>query len=291
MKYLRLMRPANLVTSVADVLAGITIAGFVLLSVAAPESRTAILLLCLSTIGLYGGGVVFNDVFDASLDAVERPERPIPSGLVTVRQGALLGILLLAAGIAAAGFVNRLSLLLSIAIAAAALIYDKWGKHHSFLGPLNMGICRGLNLLLGMSILEQAGEQWMLAVIPVIYISTITMISRGEVHGGKRYLLYLAALLYLGVIAGILFYSWTKGTMAAAAVFLLCFAWMIFRPLQRAIREPAARNIGKAVKAGVISLIVMDASMATAAGAPYMALAIACLLPLSLWLARLFAVT
>ena len=28
--------------------------------------------LCLATIGLYGGGVVFNDVFDAGLDAVER---------------------------------------------------------------------------------------------------------------------------------------------------------------------------------------------------------------------------
>ena len=37
-------------------------------------------LLLLASAGLYLGGMVLNDVFDAQLDAVERPERPIPSG-------------------------------------------------------------------------------------------------------------------------------------------------------------------------------------------------------------------
>jgi 4-hydroxybenzoate polyprenyltransferase len=294
------MRPANLVTSVADVLAGITLAGLGLaggrpgnwLAGGGSGDWPAVVLLCVSTIGLYGGGVVFNDVFDAALDKAERPERPIPSGLVTTRQGVILGLLLLAVGILSAGWVNPLSLSLSIILAAAALIYDKWGKHHPFLGPLNMGICRGLNLLLGMSILQSLGEYSMLvAIVPVIYIATITMISRGEVHGGKKYLLYTAALLYLAVIACILGFSWANGMIALTAVFLLCFAWMIFRPLRRAIRDPAAGNIGKAVKAGVIGLILMDAAWAAASGSVYMALAIACLLPLSLWLARLFAVT
>ena len=41
--------------------------------------------LLLSSAGLYLGGMVLNDVFDARLDAVERPERPIPSGRVSIR--------------------------------------------------------------------------------------------------------------------------------------------------------------------------------------------------------------
>src|SRR5690606_37006300 len=96
--YFQLMRPANLVTAVADVLAGVTIAG----AVTMPDRSLSIALLCLSTIGLYGGGVVFNDVFDAELDKKERPERPIPSGRISVKQATLLGLALLGTGITAA---------------------------------------------------------------------------------------------------------------------------------------------------------------------------------------------
>lgn len=133
MACIRLMRPANIVTSVADVLAGITISGFFSRYETNANQELPVILLCISTIGLYGGGVVFNDVFDAALDAVERPERPIPSGLVTQKQASVLGILLLFVGIASALLAGPAPALISISISAAALIYDKWGKHHSIL--------------------------------------------------------------------------------------------------------------------------------------------------------------
>jgi 4-hydroxybenzoate polyprenyltransferase len=237
--YLRLTRPANLVTSVADVLAGAAIAGFLSVENTHSLQPWPVLLLCISTIGLYGGGVVFNDFFDARLDAVERPERPIPSGLISRREAGLLGSLLLIAGIAAAAAVHAQSALLALLIAASALVYDKWGKHHPFLGPLNMGLCRGLNLLLGVSIVLPAiAHTWYLALIPIIYIASITMISRGEVHGGSSRLLWVASGLYLLVIGGIGYFAWKKGTLLFAFIFLAPFAWMIFRPLFRAIQAP-----------------------------------------------------
>src|SRR5260221_4505615 len=77
------MRPANLVTSVADVLAGATLSGFFESPGPGPFHIVATtLLLSLSTIGLYGGGVIFYNVFDAAVDSVVRAERPIPSGLL-----------------------------------------------------------------------------------------------------------------------------------------------------------------------------------------------------------------
>jgi 4-hydroxybenzoate polyprenyltransferase len=66
---------------------------------------------------------------------------------------------------------------------------------------------------------------------------------------------------------------------------------MIFRPLFKAIQNPIGKNIGRAVKAGVISLILMDAAWAVTFSTVYTALLIACLLPLSIWLAKFFAVT
>ncbi len=292
MAFLRLMRPANIVTSIADVLAGIAIAGFFAEQEINSAKLLSVLLLCLATTGLYGGGVVFNDVFDAELDAIERPERPIPSGLVTKRQAAIFGLYLFFIGIISAFLVAPLPGLIAICIALAAVIYDKWGKHHPFLGPLNMGLCRGLNLLLGISIqISALLPHWGLAFIPVIYIASITMISRNEVHGGNRVLLYTASLLYMLVIAGIFYFAWINHTISLTVLFLLIFAWMIFRPLIAAMRRPSGINIGKSVKAGVIALIVMDASLAAAFGSVYPALIILFLLPFSIWLSRLFAVT
>lgn len=285
------MRPANIVTSVADVLAGIAISG-VLYNIFTGDYLFFAIALCFSTAFLYAGGIVFNDVFDADLDKVERPERTIPSGVVTVEEATLLGALLLSLGIILAFVCGIVPGLLAVSIAVCALVYNKWGKHRPLLGPLNMGICRGLNLLLGISILSSAvGDWYFLALVPVIYIYSITMISRGEVHGGNRSSLYLASVLYLIVIASILYFSVVRNTWQWAVLLLIPFAWMIFEPLIKAIKDPAGRNIGKAVKAGVISLIVMDAAWAAAFSSFYLAIIIVCLLPLSLFLGKLFAVT
>ena len=73
------MRPANIVTAISDILAGVAISGYI---GKGEWEAWPIILLVISTIGLYGGGVVMNDYFDADLDQVERPERPIPSGLI-----------------------------------------------------------------------------------------------------------------------------------------------------------------------------------------------------------------
>ncbi len=293
--YLRLMRPANIVTAVSDILAGVAIAVYGINETFENSGLLTVFLLILSTIGLYGGGVVFNDVFDAELDKVERPERPIPSGLISQKNAAILGIALLVVGILAAALVPNgffPSGVIALLIAAAALCYDKWGKHHPFLGPLNMGACRGLNLLLGMSIIPKVLSQyWMISFVPVLYIAAITMISRGEVHGGRKSILATAALFYIVVLSSILLLAYINGNLLYTLLFLLLFGIMIFSPLQKAMSNPVGPLIGKAVKAGVLALILMNASWAAAFGALYLAFAILLLLPLSLWLAKLFAVT
>lgn len=286
-----MMRPANVVTSVADVLAGAAISGIFSAAIF-QDHLQAIIMLCFSTACLYGGGIVFNDVFDADLDKIERPERAIPSGRVSLQQASVFGSILLLAGIISAGLVSMESASLAVGISLFALLYNKISKHHPFWGPLNMGLCRGLNLLLGMSILMEALPQWyFLAIVPIVYIFSITMISRGEVHGGGRKNLYIAAILYSIVTGFILYFSYLNNKLLLSAIILIPFLWMIFKPLIKAIQNPIGKNIGGAVKAGVISLILMDAAWAATFSTIYAALIIACLLPLSIWLAKIFAVT
>jgi 4-hydroxybenzoate polyprenyltransferase len=309
--YLQLMRPANIITAIADIMAGFAVAiqsGIALdveregldfsriaytYGIQASADYRDLCLLVLSTIGLYGGGVVFNDVFDAALDATERPERPIPSGRATLTGAISLGIVLLLIGIAAAFMVSAASGILAIIIALLALLYDKFGKHHAFFGPVNMGACRGGNLLLGVSATYGAVAQyWFIALIPIMYIAAITTISRGEVHGGNKRALYLAFGLYAVVISSILaLAALSKTNFWPVVPFLALFAFLIFPPLYRALQDRKPQNIGKAVKAGIIALIVMDAALAAGFAGWLYALFILALLPVSRFLARTFAVT
>ncbi len=289
--YLQLMRPANIVTAISDVLAGVSIA---LLFV--PEGATLawpmLAALIVATMGLYGGGVVFNDVFDARLDAEERPERPIPSGKVSLRAAAMLGLFLFAVGVGAAGAVGLLPAGLAASIVLMCLLYDKWAKHHPVAGPLTMGLCRGLNLALGMSYSLGALDQlWFLACVPVIYIAAVTTISRGEVHGGRRGPLYLSAMLYGVVVACIVAFGLHYQSSLLAVGMVLPFAAFVFPPLVKAIRTLAVGDVRKSVKHGVIGLIFMNAAWTAATGMWGLTFATLLLFPLSIWLGGRFAVT
>lgn len=283
--YLQLMRPANIVTAWADILAGFAVSGAV---IASPN----LAWLLLATTGLYGGGVVFNDVFDAKLDELERPERPIPSARVSRQEAGWLGSLLLVIGILAAARVSLLSMAIAIGVAVAALLYDAFSKHHVIGGPVNMGCCRGGNLLLGMSIVPSVlVERWWLALLPIVYIAAITAISQGEVRGGKRatgvfalfcLMIVFGSLLALGLLPN---YS-----VLIALPLLILLAIRVVPPFIAAARNPQPEVIQSAVKAGVLSLIVLNATMA-AGFASWYGLLVLGLLPLSLLLAKKLAVT
>lgn len=296
--YLQLMRPANIITAWADILLGFAASGSVMiLQVVTGSVILADLVplawLLLATTGLYGGGVVFNDVFDAELDAKERPERPIPSDRASRHSATTLGSLLFAVGIVAASQVSWLSAILATTVAFAALTYDAFTKHHAVLGPINMGACRGGNLLLGVSTVPaMVGERWFLAFIPIAYIAAITAISRGEVHGGKQSTGVLALLLIGAVMSGILALGLLRDYQVLAALpFIVLFAARVLPPFVKAVQEPSPDQIRGAVKAGVLSLIVLDATVAAGfASWPY-GLLVLSLLPISTALAKLFAVT
>lgn len=295
--YLQLTRPANVVTAIADIWAGFAISGawvyIITWSTGSNELLIILAWLSLSTIGLYAGGVAFNDVFDAGLDAIERPERPIPSGRVSKSGAAWMSFILLIIGVIAAAQVNLVSAGIATAVAALAVLYDYWGKHQNFLGPINMGLCRTGNLLLGVSVVpDLLFSFWPLGLIPLVYVAAITMISRGEVHGKNRNALYGGLSIYFVVIIVIGAIPFVHSTPVWEVLpFLALLSYMIFPPLIKAIRSQNPKLIGKSVKAAVISLIIVNASITAAFAGWKIGIIVLLLLPISLWLAKRFAVT
>jgi len=132
---LRLARVSNLPTVWSNVLAASVLAGGLELS------ALAWLLAAMSA--LYTGGMVLNDAFDREIDARERPERPIPSGRISLATVWSLGGVLLASGVAILASFGTGGAMGGAALAAAILIYDAWHKGNP-LSPLIMGTCRAL---------------------------------------------------------------------------------------------------------------------------------------------------
>jgi 4-hydroxybenzoate polyprenyltransferase len=281
--FLHLIRPANVVTALADVLAGYAVAGV--------GNRADLRWLLLATACLYAGGVVLNDVFDRDVDRRERPERPIPSGKVTVGAAATLGTVLLLAGIGAAARVNPTAAAVAALTAAAILLYDGWSKRFALIGPVNMGLCRALNLMLGIAVVPHALEQtWMLGALPLVYITAVTALSRGEVHGGRRGVAGFA-LISLTVVLSALFGLAGIARSWAGLVLAAVLGWQVLPPFAAVYQNPDAGRIRLAVRTGVLSLVLLDAAIgATYRGAWY-GLLILAFGTIARLLARVFAVT
>lgn len=287
-----------MLTAIADVMAGFAISGSVVSFFSdgpyALELHNTqdLFWLILSTVGLYGGGVVFNDVFDIDLDRIERPERPLPSNKVSMRGAIILGIGLFTIGLWAAYMASFQSASIALLIIILALLYDSASKYHSFFGPLNMGVVRGTNLLLGMSVIPFTVDMTLIALIPVLYIGTVTLISKGEVEGGNVRALTIASLFYFIIMIGILNIAFRSGeNLLAVLIFLIILIILVYPPLVKAIKDPKPLRVRLAVKAGVISIIALDAALAAAFAGWVYALLILLLLPISRFLSKSFAVT
>ena len=276
----------------ADILAGIALSGILHQDFKASVLWDALLLL-LATSCLYAGGIVFNDIFDLELDKKERPERPLPSGQISKEKAIGFGVTLFIIAEVAAVRVSTISAVLAIGIILCATTYDKYFKHTLVGGPLVMGLCRGLNLLLGISIVQgQVYELWWIAVLPVLFIAAITLTSQGEVHGNNRYSVMLALSLDFLVAGAIIYLSFLDYFQLLAVLpFLLIWLLMNLSAKGKAIADNTPGNVMKAVKMGVISLIPLDACYAAGSSYWWFGLITLLLLPLSLLLSRKFAVT
>jgi 4-hydroxybenzoate polyprenyltransferase len=280
--WMELVRLPNLPTAAADIMAGWAIAE-------SSEPRT-LFLLCASSVALYGGGIAMNDVADAAVDAVERPERPIPSGRIRRSHAALLASSMLLLGVVLAAQVSVASAMVALAIVAAVLSYDLLTKQF-VVAPLNMGMCRGLNLALGISAAPAAlGSKWTLCLIALVYITAVTFISRDEVWGGRRTAAQIGVAIVFGVASLLTGLALAHSAMAGI-VGGVAFAVAVLPSWWRAARSPEASKARSGVRAGVLGIVLVDAALAGIYGSAALAAMTGALYLLAVVLSRRFWVT
>ncbi|MGW2713257.1 SCO3242 family prenyltransferase [Streptomyces sp. NPDC001356] len=232
-----------------------------------------------SSVCLYWAGMALNDYADAPLDALERPERPIPRGELRRETALAVATGLTAAGLLlAGGFGRRPGLATAVPLAACVWAYDLLLKDTPA-GPAVMSASRGLDVLMG----GGAGASGPAAVV-ALHTYGVTTLSRHEVTGAapSAPLAALAcaagAVLAVGALAARTpRRSGRAAALASSARYLLGYG----RALTAAAADPSAPRIRQAVGAGIVGLLPLQAALTAAAGAPVRAAVVAAAGPLA----------
>jgi 4-hydroxybenzoate polyprenyltransferase len=278
--FAQLLRVPNVFTAFSDIALGTAVAASVMPN--APEALWGVgVLLALASGCLYLAGMVWNDVFDRLEDARARPFRPIPSGRVRVRTAVVLGVVAMLLGLLLAALAgmpqlgkqagwNHEPLFHAIGIVAAVLAYDG-GLKHTPVGPVAMGSCRFLNVLLGLSAIPDealdTGMRLHIAAVVGIYIVGVTWFARTEEGQSRRgQLVGSACVIALSLVLALVLASRLPPDTGSVLFpyLLVVFGFLIGRPIARAVAVPGSRQVQAAVKRCVLGLVVLDAVLATA---------------------------
>jgi 4-hydroxybenzoate polyprenyltransferase len=256
--YLRLGRVSNLPTVWTNAVAGALLAG------ARPGAGT-LLTLALALSAYYVGGMYLNDGFDRDIDARERPERPIPSGLVSARRVFTIGFGLLAFGLAGVAGVSArpAPILAGVALGATIVLYDAWHKANP-LSPVIMGLCRVLVYFTAALAVSGrlappvlAGAACLLA-----YLIGLTYVAK---HENKP--LVARTWPLLGLAAPVVYVAY--GGVGTSNLVLLAAAGLavwIFAAV-RLLRSKAPKRIPRAVSSLIAGIALVDAALLARSGA------------------------
>ena len=260
---MRLGRVSNLPTVWTNCLAGIILAG------AAPD---AILLGCLAaSISLfYVSGMFLNDAFDHHYDRDLRPERPIPSGAISLGEVYAVGFGLMAAGeglLAVAGIWNRgridLPVIVAGGVLGALIIYYNYRHKRDPLSPLVMASCRGMIYLIAGAVIGSALSPAVLAGASVLmaYLVGLTYVAKQENLREVRNLWPLAFLLVPFAYSARLLTGWDFG----ALLYVAFLVWVVYAV--SFVTRKTGRNIPRAVVSLIAGISLLDGVLiATVAG-------------------------
>lgn len=218
--FIRITRPLNSVVAGLSVILGIIMAesGYTGNNVSLLYTYPALIA---AVAFITAGGNVINDYFDREIDAVNRPDRPIPSGAVTPRAALVFSGILSLFGLLACAFTNLLCAVLAIINSLLLVSYAMKLK--------------GLPL---------AGN------IVVSYLTASIFLFGGAIYGihGLSATFYVALIVFLAILAREILKDAEdiEGDKAGGALTL---------PMQIGVRKTAAAAFILCAAAVVISLL------------------------------------
>ncbi len=138
--YLEIIRPGNAIMAVIAVLLIAIISGIFTFNV---------LLGCIVVFIITGAGNSINDYFDHKIDAINKPERPIPSGRLSLKKAGFYSLTLLTIGTILAFIIGLIPGIIALITSILMFYYAYSLKKKFLIGNLVISFLTGLTFVFG----------------------------------------------------------------------------------------------------------------------------------------------
>ncbi|MEC8555417.1 MAG: UbiA family prenyltransferase [Planctomycetota bacterium] len=266
---------------------------------------SAVVPTALASLAAYWAGMVLNDVVDLEEDRRHRSKRPLAAGRISpVIAGHVGTALLMICPILILGVTvfhtsqplwQGAAFAASVALSICVRAYNS-GLKPTLFGPLLMGSCRALNILMvGCTVLcvsEQAEMPqpllYFAAAIGVYILGVTVLAGKEELENSDSAALLLGLVLQvvgLGLIAFLTRWetrgiAWPASPNGAFPLLLGLISMTVMHRCLKAIIEPKSSRVQLAVKHSLLTLILIDASVVVMwAGPVYGCIVVALLIP------------
>ena len=259
---LKLTRFSVAIGAIADIWLVLLItkndSGYVATSVYSLPWWPAFIAAAVVAIGMCGFAASLNDTVDARHDATFHPNRPIPSGWISIAQAVVLMVCSLLLALLATSFLGTWPVQMGLLTAAAILFYNIVGKHVPAVGLVTVGLIYASHMLIANIELTFTLPVWMVMTHAMICATAVYLLE------DKRPRLSFRG--WMGVLFGWMFWSavlfsgplWRSGSLlpeglevvsllwplAAVAGFAVMMRWKISRAQTANIAAEKIRRYG-----------------------------------------------
>ena len=244
--YLALARISNSPTVVSNTLAGAALAGALW-----PDGR--VVAVAVAMVLFYTAGMYLNDLCDYTIDRLRQPQRPLPSGVVSRTEAAIVVVALFAIGSALLWSAGPATFRSGLVLIAVIVVYDLWHKTNP-LSPLLMAAARALvYITAGLAFAGALPNQLLLwAGLLFAYVVGLTAIAKTETGSGLAGY-WPAVLLALPAVAFV-----AETPDPASWLLLALFAgWSAYAA--SFVYRTDRRSIGRAVGYLIAGIALLDA--------------------------------
>jgi hypothetical protein len=251
--YLTLARISNSPTVLTDVLAGAALAG-----VLQPNGTVA--LLAIALILFYTAGMLLNDVCDYAVDCRERPERPLPSGLISRSEVTFVVAGLFSIGGAMLWYIGVTPLLSGLSLIAVIVAYDLWHKTNP-LSPLFMAAARVLVYVTAFLAFSPRPSATLLVSggLLVLYVVGLTYVAKTENRpSATKY--WPAVALFLPAA----YFAFLLPAVALPILLPLFIGWVAYSI--SFVYRSKSRDVGGAIGRLIAGIALYDSLVLAAAG-------------------------
>jgi len=173
---------------------------------------------------LCGASMALNDYFDRFIDAVNQPDRPIPSGLVKPSEALAYAGFLILLGLASALLTGWACLLVALAAMLLSLGYVAGGKRLGLPGNLMVSGCVAIPFIYGAFAVHTLNPNNLIFASMALLANTGREITKGivDVPGDRLY-----GVRTLAVSRGERLAAWVASAFYLSAVMLSVVPWML----------------------------------------------------------------